>query len=71
MRYGIVPRVLLHLLTSPVAPADSNPAGSNDQRRTPTEDRLVAASSPLRGGPRYRFRRPLFYASGAAAPVHA
>ncbi|MGW2547119.1 hypothetical protein ACWC5I_41155 [Kitasatospora sp. NPDC001574] len=34
-----------------------------DQRRTPTEDRMVAAASPLRNGPRYRPRRPAVLAA--------
>ncbi|GAA2815069.1 hypothetical protein GCM10010441_44620 [Kitasatospora paracochleata] len=71
MRYAIVPRVLLHLLTQPTAPADPVPASNTDLRQTPTEKRLIAAASPLRGGPRHRFRRPMRYATGLPAPVLA
>ena len=65
MRYAIVPRVLLHLLTQ-TAPVETRPVGITDQRRTPTEDKLVAAASPLQGGPRFAFRRPLLYAGHGA-----
>ncbi|MGW4694744.1 hypothetical protein ACWEO1_20460 [Kitasatospora cineracea] len=71
MRYGSVPRLIAQMLVQLAAPADSAPIAAGDSRRTPTEERLVAAASPLRGGPRHRFRRPMTYSTGAAAPVLA
>ncbi|MFJ1796546.1 hypothetical protein [Kitasatospora griseola] len=71
MRYGSVPRLVAQLLVQLAAPAESASIATGDARRTPAEERLVAAASPLRGGPRYRFRRPMTYSTGAAAPVLA
>ncbi|GAA2125280.1 hypothetical protein GCM10009759_77310 [Kitasatospora saccharophila] len=60
MRYATIARELLPLLARALAVPEPRPARAADvdQRRTPTEDRLVAAASPLRSGPRYRPRRP-------------
>ncbi|GAA1234079.1 hypothetical protein GCM10009665_25430 [Kitasatospora nipponensis] len=59
MRYATISRELLPLLIRALTTPEPRPAGTAivDQRRTPTEDRLVAAASPLRSGPRYRPRR--------------
>ncbi len=58
MRYATIARELLPLLMTALAVPERRPAraATDDQRRTPTEDRLVAAASPLRSGPRYRPR---------------
>ncbi|MGE7437023.1 hypothetical protein [Kitasatospora sp. NPDC001175] len=60
MRYATISRELLPLLIRALTTPEPRPAGTAtvDQRRTPTEDRLVAAASPLRSGPRYRPRQP-------------
>ncbi|GAA2154390.1 hypothetical protein GCM10009760_53270 [Kitasatospora kazusensis] len=73
MRYATISRELLPLLIRALTAPEPRPAGAAavDRPRTPTEDRLVAAASPLRGGPRHRFRRPMFYATGAPAAVLA
>ncbi|MET9183152.1 hypothetical protein ABZX88_33825 [Kitasatospora aureofaciens] len=59
MRYATISRELLPLLIRALTTPEQRPANTAtvDQRRTPTEDRLVAAASPLRSGPRYRPRR--------------
>ncbi|MGW2543988.1 hypothetical protein ACWC5I_24700 [Kitasatospora sp. NPDC001574] len=69
MRYATIARELLPLLMNALAVPEFRPAGPADvdQRRTPTEDRLVAAASPLRNGPRYRPRQATLYAIGAPA----
>ncbi|MFC8454751.1 hypothetical protein [Kitasatospora sp. NPDC057223] len=73
MRYATISRELLPLLDQALILPVRSPAAVTtvDRPRTPTEDRLVAAASPLRGGPRHRFRRPMFYATGAPAAVLA
>jgi hypothetical protein len=75
VRYAIVPRALLEQLVQISTPKVRKESDIErprvDERRTPTEDRLVAARSPLRSGPRWTFRRPMLYASGAPAPIHA
>ncbi|MCC9312358.1 hypothetical protein LN042_35785 [Kitasatospora sp. RB6PN24] len=75
MRYALVPRALLEQLIEISTPKVKKNADAElprtDERRTPAEDRLVAARSPLRSGPRWVFRRPMLYASGTPAPVHA
>ncbi|MGW2255146.1 hypothetical protein ACWCXH_33915 [Kitasatospora sp. NPDC001660] len=59
MRYATISRELLPLLIRALTTPEPRPASITtvDQRRTPTEDRLVAAASPLCSGPRYRPRR--------------
>ncbi|MDH6107877.1 hypothetical protein P3T36_006336 [Kitasatospora sp. MAP12-15] len=75
MRYATVPRALLEQLieiSTPKAKKNTDiERPRTDERRTPAEDKLVAARSPLRSGPRWTFRRPMLYATGAPAPVHA
>ncbi|WP_143687149.1 hypothetical protein [Streptomyces sp. TLI_171] len=58
------------MLVQFAAPAAA-PIATGDARRTPAEERAVAAASPLRDGPRYRFRRPMTYSTGEAAPLLA
>ncbi|MGW4651317.1 hypothetical protein [Kitasatospora sp. NPDC004289] len=72
MRYATIARELLPLLVSALAVPELRPArtAEADQRRTPTEERLVAAASPLRNGPRYRPRR-LLRVTGAPAAILA
>ncbi|MFF4344253.1 hypothetical protein ACFY00_30540 [Kitasatospora sp. NPDC001540] len=71
MRYGIVPKSVGLLLDQLTCTADSWPPRTAGLRRTPTEERLVAAASPLRDGPRHRFRHPMHCSTGAAAPILA
>ncbi|MFE4601165.1 hypothetical protein ACFRKE_09930 [Kitasatospora indigofera] len=65
MRYATISRELLPLLTWALTMPKLRPARTVevDRPRTPTEDRLVAAASPLQGGPRYRPRRPAVLAA--------
>ncbi|MFF1908258.1 hypothetical protein [Kitasatospora sp. NPDC058218] len=75
MRYATISRELLPLLIRALTTPEPRPAATAtatvDRPRTPTEDRLVDAASPLRGGPRHPFRWPMLYATGTPAPVHA